>query len=192
MSKPDSYACPNILTHLLKHRLAALSRASKLVKMLEMKSGDTFSPNGAICDVWSTVTGRGYWSGNMFQYCTTSGSLAFANYQAPLNVVNDFFKLGIMNCAISKFFTLNNTNDPQDFLDFFAKVEDFPQLKIEALSKEVNSVWKIGGQCIVDNVIVGYLSDLRVIAPTLEDAQEKFIKENPQYKITSTRFVGYA
>jgi len=180
--------CTNIWMKILKERLFQLDEQNKLKKSLQLKTDDTITPQGVICDIWSKITGKGEWrSDHSFCYETASGGRAFVHHSAPHNVLCTFGSKGL-KCKISQFLANDSANNPEDYLEIFDHLGEYPKPK-EKVEQEPSGLWKITANVMHENKTVGYRS-VEVIGNTVQEATSRFQKDWPNLKLKSIFFLG--
>jgi len=181
---------PNVFAHLLRNNILSLNSSGKIKEQLNMKNGDCFSCQGAICETWRQITGNGEWQQNGdFRYKTITGGLAYASLNAPHTVVSFFINVKNIHCKFTNFLNNFNNNDIKELVTFLCKLDDYPTYKTQNIPTENIYAWSIMADLIVDGNRVGFKRDV-VNAATIQEATDMFALKNPQYKIATIIFNG--
>lgn len=183
------YPCPSLLSHFFKCALLAHSRGGTLKQMLALKEGDKFSPNGVMCDVYAKVTGKGRWSGDVFNFETVSSkSWAFCHNAAPHHVCRAFCHPTDATCKISQFITNESKNSPTEFLKYFLMQEDFKEVEIEPQPKGSTKIWQVSAYLADEKGGVVETVFEKVMGNNTIEACSEFGEKYPKHIIKNCSF----
>lgn len=197
MENKESFPCPTILAHYLKHQMIKGVQDFSVRNITGLKFVDVniFSPFGLICETWRKFTGSGRWSSTHFCFQQPSGNYSFAYGSVPTSIIDDFAPMPVDKDELLsplRSLLLFGVNKKEEHLEILNRMDDFVLKVPDSLEKEPDLFsetlfrselnWKVEADIVKDNVVSHWMS-VPMKGPTEEAVRLSFYRKFPNAQI---------